>query len=520
MSIELMNVEGKPSAAPALSETGARKVVIIGGGIAGLSCGCYLQMNGIQSEILEMTALPGGLCTSWDRGPYVFDGCLRWLLGTSPPSVFHQIWTELGAFAGRSIMPQDEVVRVEAADGRSFSVPADLDRFAADCKRMAPEDSALVDELVRDARRCAWIEPPLDNPLELMTPREKIRLGLRFLPVLPVILKWKKLPLTTYLAKYRNEFMREVMLALAGDERMSALVLMMVLAFRCRNNTGFVVGGSLAFAQAIADRYTRLGGVFRYNTQVVSVQVEQNRATGVNCAGGRFIPASAVVSCADGHTTIFKMLAGRYVNKSLRQLYEKGDLFPALIQVSLGINRAYPDVPQTLTLLLPKPLAVDNLTQHTRLEVSVFGADAGLCPEGKTVMTVRASSDFDFWVQLKHGDPKGYRAEKKAILHEIIGILDRRFPGLAVCVEYSDLATPSTFEDWTGNWQGSYEGWLPTPRTLGRRIPYTLPGLKDFYMGGHWVALGGGLPSAAISGRYVAQMICARDGKPFAATKP
>jgi phytoene dehydrogenase-like protein len=520
MAAELMNVETELRAAPAASETGARKVVIIGGGIAGLSCGCYLQMNGIQSEILEMTALPGGLCTSWDRGPYVFDGCLRWLLGTSPPSVFHQIWTELDAFAGRDIMPQDEVVRVEAADGRSFSVPADLDRFAADCKRMAPEDAVLVDELVRDARRCAWIEPPLDNPLELMTPRQKIRLGLRFLPVLPVILKWKRLPLTTYLAKYRNEFLREVMLALAGDERMSALVLMMVLAFRCRNNTGFVVGGSLAFAQAIADRYTGLGGVFRYNTQVVSVQVEKNRATGVNCADGKLIPASAVVSCADGHTTIFKMLAGRYVNKSLRQLYEKGDLFPALIQVSLGINRAYPDVPQTLTLLLPKPLAVDNLTQHTRLEVSVFGADAGLCPEGKTVMTVRASSDFDFWVKLKHGDPRGYRAEKKAILREIIGILDRRFPGLAACVEYSDLATPSTFEDWTGNWQGSYEGWLPTPRTLGRRIPYTLPGLKDFYMGGHWVALGGGLPSAAISGRYVAQMICARDGKPFAATKP
>jgi phytoene dehydrogenase-like protein len=515
-----MNVESKLSVAPVAAESGARKVVIIGGGIAGLSCGCYLQMNGIQSEILEMTALPGGLCTSWDRGPYVFDGCLRWLLGTSPPSVFYQIWTELGAFAGREIMPQDEVVRVEGADGRAFSVQANLDRFAADCKRLAPEDGALVDELVRDARRCAWIEPPLDNPLELMTRLEKIRLGLRFMPILPVILKWKKLPLTDYLARYKNNFLREVMLALAGDERMSALVLMMVLAFRCRNNTGFVVGGSLAFAQAIADRYTGLGGTFRYNTEVVSVHVEKSRAKGVNCADGKYIPASAVVSCADGHTTIFKMLGGRYVNNSLRRLYEKGDLFPALIQVSLGINRAYPEVPQTLTLLLAQPLAVDNLTQHTRLEVSVFGADAGLCPEGKTVMTVRASSDYDFWVKLKQGNPQGYRAEKKTILREIIAILDRRFPGLAAAVEYSDLATPATFEDWTGNWQGSYEGWLPTPRTLGRRIPYTLPGLKDFYMGGHWVALGGGLPSAAISGRYVAQMICARDGKVFAATKP
>ena len=66
---------------------------------------------------------------------------------------------------------------------------------------------------------------------------------------------------------------------------------------------------------------------------------------------------------------------------------------------------------------------------------------------------------------------------------------------------------------YTGNWQGSYEGWLPTPRILGRRIPYTLPGLKNFYMAGHWVVAGGGLPSAALSGRYVAQMICAAKEK-------
>ena len=105
------------------------------------------------------------------------------------------------------------------------------------------------------------------------------------------------------------------------------------------------------------------------------------------------------------------------------------------------------------------------------------------------------------------------------IIQEIIAILDKRFPGLAQHLERSDIATPATFVRYTGNWQGSYEGWLPTPRILGRRIPYTLPGLKDFYMAGHWVVAGGGLPSAALSGRYVAQMICAQNGKVFAASQ-
>ena len=73
-------------------------------------------------------------------------------------------------------------------------MPTDLDQLSREFKRIAPEDTALIDQLVRAARRCASLEPPLEKPLELMTPFEKMRLGLRYLPMLPVILKWKRLP--------------------------------------------------------------------------------------------------------------------------------------------------------------------------------------------------------------------------------------------------------------------------------------------------------------------------------------
>ena len=519
MATEVGKVEDKHPEAPTAPDP-PRKIIIIGGGIAGLSCGCYLQMNGLQTEILEAGALPGGLCTAWHRGPYVFDGCLRWLIGTHPPSAFHQIWQELGAIAGREILTHDEILRFEGADGKTLTVPADLDKLTCEFKRIAPEDGALIDQLVRAARRCAPLEPPLDKPVELMTQFEKMRTGLRYLPMVPVILRWKNLTLPTYLARYRNDFLREALMAMAGNERMSALVLVMVLAFRTRQNIGFVVGGSLAFAEAIADRYTRLGGIVRYKTRVASVRVENSRATGVQCADGTVVPASTVVSCADGHTTIFKMLGGRFVDKKILYLYQSCDLFPALVQVSLGINKTFPDAPHTLNLLLSRPLMVDDQTRHCRMEVETFGSNSALCPEGKTIMTVRLPALYEYWTHLKKNNRLRYRAEKRALVREVIGILDNRFPGLAQHLERSDIATPATFFRYTGNWQGSYEGWLPTPRILGRRIPYTLPGLEGFYMAGHWVVAGGGLPSAALSGRYVAQMICARNGKAFAASEP
>ncbi|MCB0616861.1 MAG: NAD(P)/FAD-dependent oxidoreductase, partial [Phaeodactylibacter sp.] len=41
-----------------------KKVIIIGGGMAGLSAGCYLRMNGYDTDIFEMQDVPGGVCTS------------------------------------------------------------------------------------------------------------------------------------------------------------------------------------------------------------------------------------------------------------------------------------------------------------------------------------------------------------------------------------------------------------------------------------------------------------------------
>lgn len=493
---------------------GASNVIIIGAGIAGLSCGCYLQMNGIQTEILEAGELPGGLCTAWKRGHYMFDGCLRWLMGALPSSVFHQMWTELGAIAGRTVVVHEDIFRIEAPDGRTLTVPANLDKLARELKSIAPQDGRLIDRLIKDARRCMSMEP-LEKPIELIPRRDRIRLGLRYLPIIPIVLRWKNLTLGEYLKGYKNDFVRKTLRVITGSEEMSALVLVMVLAFRARADTGFVAGGSWDFAMAIAARYQRLGGVFRYNTKVTRIRVENDHACGVECEDGTFTPATTVISCADGHATIFEMLDGRFVDKRIRFLYEKCQTFHALIQISLGVKKEFPDTPHTLNLILPEPVPVDDQTSHDCFEVESFDSHSGLCAPGTTLMTVRLPTRHQFWIELRAQDPRRYRNEKKNVLRRIIAILDKRFPGLARNIERFDVATPATFVRYTHNWRASYEGWLPTPQILGRRISYTLPGLKNFYMAGHWVIPGGGLPSAALSGREVAQLVCAKKGKTF-----
>jgi phytoene dehydrogenase-like protein len=58
-----------------------KRVIVIGGGIAGLSAGCYSAMNDFDVRIFEMHGIPGGLCTAWKKKEYTFDLCVHWLVG-------------------------------------------------------------------------------------------------------------------------------------------------------------------------------------------------------------------------------------------------------------------------------------------------------------------------------------------------------------------------------------------------------------------------------------------------------
>jgi phytoene dehydrogenase-like protein len=78
-----------------------------------------------------------------------------------------------------------------------------------------------------------------------------------------------------------------------------------------------------------------------------------------------------------------------------------------------------------------------------------------------------------------------------------------------------DVATPLTFERYTGNWQASILGWEVTKKTSATVMSKTLPGLKNFYMAGQWVSPGRGIPGVAACGRNAIQLIARQDRKRF-----
>jgi phytoene dehydrogenase-like protein len=130
------------------------------------------------------------------------------------------------------------------------------------------------------------------------------------------------------------------------------------------------------------------------------------------------------------------------------------------------------------------------------------------------------NTNYEYWKKLAENKAT-YNQKKDEIANMMIGLLEQRFPGISSQVEVTDIATPVTFERYTGNWKGSFEGWLITPgnsRVLLRPMSQSLPGLNDFYMCGQWVEPGGGLPTGIMSGRRLVKRLCKEENRKFRTT--
>lgn len=499
----------------------AKSIIIIGAGIAGLSAGCYGQMNGYDTRIFELHDKPGGLCTAWKRKDYTIDGCIHWLVGTNPSSSFNRIWRELGALKGKDIVNHEVFIRFEGSGGRVMDLYTDVDRLERHLKELAPADSAAIEEFTSAVRAISRVDMPLPRPREVSSPLDGLKMLPRMLPLARPLMKWRKVSTAAFAERFTDPLLHEAFSSFMDLPDFPVLGLMFTLAWLHNRDAGYPVGGSLEFSRAIESRYLDLGGEISYKARVEKVLVENDRAVGVRLAGGGEHRADIVISAADGHATIFEMLEGRYADAAIRDRYENMPIFEPLVQVSVGIAGELEGEPQTIVFPLASPIEVAGVKHH-RMGVVNHRFDPVQMPEGKTVLITTFSTTYGYWEEL-HRDPQLYRAEKQRVADAVVAAVEGRFPAVAGRIEVVDVATPVTYKRYTNNWQGSFEGWLLTTdnllKSVSRGLDKTLPGLENFFMIGQWVMPGGGLPPAAQSGRDVIQILCHRDRRPFTTTE-
>jgi len=346
------------------------------------------------------------------------------------------------------------------------------------------------------------------------------RLGIQMLPFVEPLLRWALVPARDFAARFKSPFLRRAVAQMFSWEEAPVMMGMALLAYIHTGNAAFPAGGSLEFARALERRYLALGGEIRYEAQVEKILPGNGRATGVRLYNDEVHTADVVISAADGRGTIFDMLGGEYANAGLRRRYDGHLEMHSQVQISLGVRRDMSAEPHWVTHLLPEPVLVIG-EERSEVGVKHYCFDPGLAPAGRSIVEVMIRSSYAYWQRI-YGR-KSYDSEQHQVSGIVIDLLEQWHPGIRQDIEFTDEATPLSYERYTGNWQGATSGWLLTRRTMPmllRGVSKTLPGLRNFYMAGHWVEPGGMVPLAAASGRNAIQMVCHADGRPFQALLP
>jgi phytoene dehydrogenase-like protein len=208
-------------------------------------------------------------------------------------------------------------------------------------------------------------------------------------------------------------------------------------------------------------------------------------------------------------------LGEEYLGRGTQRLYDGSLPLHSQIQISLGVARQMATEPHWATYLLEKPELIGGL-ERKALGVKHYAFDPSLAPEGKAVVEVMMESRYDYWQHI-YGR-RLYDTEQRQVADQVVCHLERLYPGITGQIEVNDVATPLSYERYTGNWLGSTCGWLLTDRTMVKMIagmPKKVRGLENFYMAGQWVEPGGSVPVVAMSGRNAVQLLCHADRQPF-----
>ncbi|QQO08317.1 phytoene desaturase family protein [Breznakiella homolactica] len=492
------------------------KITIIGGGVSGLSAGIYAQLAGFESSIYEKEPVLGGQCTGWDRMGYHIDGCIHWLTGTKDGSGINTIWKETGVLGNTEIIQLESFGTYEF-DGTSITLWRDLDRLRDELIRLSPEDTGVIENMVRDIRIMQKMVIPVSMPLDMMPLREKLAMLWVLMGTGGIMTRNSKTSCAEYAKRFRHPAIRKII-----EKRVPPDFSVLAFLFGMGNFTGgngaIPRGGSRGMIERMEKRYRDLGGTVYTNMAAEEIQVEGTRARAVRFADGSAAEADYVVASCDTNITFSNLLKGRFRDKRFELRYNNPRDYPTLstFHTAFGVSADLKEYPSSLVFEID-PLKVGH-TVFTSLGVRNYAYEPDFAPPGNTVITTaynQTGEDYHFWKKLYSSDRKAYRREKKAIAEAILDRIQRRFPELSGKIRVLDEATPVTYNRYTGAWRGSWMSFMMTPKAKIMMHSGRIRGLKNCFLTGQWLQPPGGLPTAAIYGKFTIQRICRLEGRPI-----
>lgn len=484
-----------------------KKIIIIGGGIAGLSAGIYAQQYGYESSIYEKHGVIGGQCTGWDRKGYHIDGCIHWLTGTKDGSDLNEIWKNVGALGNVDIVQLDNFGTYEY-NGTSITLWKDLNRLEKELKEISPEDSAAIDAFIHDIIQVQSMDMPAKMPIDMLPLKELIKLVKSMKGAGSVMSKTGKMSCTEYSKQFHHPSIKH-MFETCMPEGYSIASLIFGLGTFSSGNGAIPKGGSKAMALRMEKRYKELGGKVFTGVSAEEIIVKNKLATSVRFSDNKIVNADYIIAACDVKVTFDKLLKGIYHDKKFEMRFAnpKDYSLPSSVQVAFGVNADLSSYP-SLVVYPTQEYEICGVN-YKLMSIKNYSYEPSCAPQGCTLITStinQSDKDYFYWEKL-YQNKEAYYNEKQRIGNELLARIEAHYPELSGKITLLDVATPITYNRYTNAYHGAWMSFMLSPKSKSMMHSGKIKGLKNVYLTGQWLQPPGGLPVAVTTGKFTIQRI-------------
>jgi phytoene dehydrogenase-like protein len=480
----------------------SKQVIVIGGGVSGLSAAIYARRSGFDVTIYEQHSIVGGMCTSWRRKGYLFEGAIHWLTGSSPKTQVYQMWKETGALDDTVKIYLHDIFRSMEWEGKILCLYRSIDKTAKHLLELSPADEHEIRKLAKMVKAFTKMEMPVMDikGVKAQNPK-RMALGSLFkmIPAFMIFAKMNKLTCDDYIKQFKHPGIRKLLNIIPSGYSASSIIF--TLATLETGDGGYPEGGSLAMTERMAKTFRGLGGKILLNTKVKKVVIENSTVIGVKLEN-ETLSADAVIVTQETIAALDCLFDTPPNDAWLQELREKTK--PAVCTyISMGIRAELPEIIPVWQLEEPIKYAD---TEITEIGFGNYAGYEGYAPKGCTALTTALMGDtYDFWKKAK--EEGRYDEEKRTLAEQIRAAVCRKYPQAEGNIEVIDIATPLTYERYTGAYHGS---WMTVqgPGDKTGAYPGAVESVRGLYFSGHRIMPPGGHPSALAVGRMAAQMVC------------
>ena len=491
-----------------------KKVVIIGGGVAGMTAGIYLQKAGFTTEIYEKNAVPGGQCMGWKREGYMIDNCIHWLTGSRTGSGLHELWKEVGALGEGVELYEKEKFFTAELDEESVTFWRDKERTRKELVTISPEDAEEINKLMDMVALAESMQVPVEKPFDKMNPIEFMKLGMSMKDMGKVMKLYSGMDIEELAERFKHPLIRRAIVDYMPPGY-QAYAFIVSYATVTGGNGDIPKGGSLAMALRMAKRYQELGGKLHLNTPVEKVLINGKKAEGILLMADagkseqKRIEADYVICATDLNHTFTQLVDDSYMPKALRAQFEKREAYPVSsgFHVAFAVEDTVEEIKET-NIFSCRPLTV-GVTTADRMSINNYSYEPSFAPAECTVLQsqfIQTEEDYAYWMELAK-DKEAYRKKKEELSAEALARVLEQFPELKGKIRILDAWTPATYDRYCNAYRGAYMSFVITKGAKNVTVPGCLKDLKNLFIASQWQMGPGGLPTAAAMGKFAAYRV-------------